>query len=233
MVLYDAQGNPVPVSQNGAGGFVLPPAPAAAGPSTATPAAAASANYRPATQQVQGVAEYVDGGDVQGGDVHVPFGPVITMPTDGDGQPAAPSYPYQITPDGPRRTFRLAQTVGLMPLMRFANAAKSGGNTDDLEGMAALYTMIQDCVDPADWGDFQAYATVIKAQDEELLDFVSAAMEVISARPRQRRGSSSATAPRTSGKSKAGSSRPDSVIPPGAIRPPEVDGLMPVADLVR
>jgi hypothetical protein len=39
--------------------------------------------------------------------------------------------------------FRLADRVGLMPLLRFANASKAGLDSDDFEGMAAMYAMIR------------------------------------------------------------------------------------------
>lgn len=243
-VLYDAQGNEVPVRQLGAaGGFIMQPPTAAQAaplraapvPPAATPAPSQGSYQEPVapdvahttTQQVQATAEYVSAGEVQGGDTYIPFGPPINF--DGDD----PGYPYTVTEYGPRRTFRIARSIGLMPLLRFAHAAKSGMDTEDLEGMAALYTMIQDCVHPDDWSAFQDYATITKAEDEDLMEFVSAAMEVIAARPRKPRGSSSATSRRTQPRSKVSSSGPDSVIPPGAIRPAEIDGLMPVGDLVR
>ena len=234
-ILYDAQGNPIGTfAGDMAGMFVMdtPSAPVAA-PAQAQPVTAPAPSYQgpqntaATTQQVQAVAEYAGAGEIVGGDTFIPFGPPINF----NGED--PGYSYAITEHGPRRTFRIAPSIGLMPLLRFAHAAKAGMDTDDLEGMAALYDMIADCVHPDDWVAFQAYATQTKAEDEELMEFVSAAMEVISARPRRRRGSSSATPPRTSQKSKGSSSTPDSVIPPGAIRPAEIDGLMPVGDLVK
>jgi hypothetical protein len=184
-------------------------------------------------QQAQGHAEFVSAGEVQGGDTYVPFGPIIEIEQDPEsGQDIDPGFSYAWTAGGAQRTFRIAPSIGLMPLLRFAHAAKAGMDTDDLEGMAALYDMISDCVHPDDWPAFMAYATETKAEDEELMAFVSAAMEIISARPRKRRGSSSATAPSTSQRSRGNSSKQASLIPPGAIQPAEADGLMPVAGLV-
>lgn len=188
--------------------------------------------WEASTQQVQASSEFAEGGRVEGGETYVPFGPPIEI-REVDGTPVDPGFSWDWFGSEPRRTFRIAHSVGLMPLLRFANAAKSGLDTEDLEGMAALYTMIRDTVHPDDWQAFQDYATVCKAEDEELMEFVSGAMEVISARPRQRRGSSSATSPSTSEKSRDSSSRRASAIPPGAIVPPEVAGLMPVGDLVK
>lgn len=179
------------------------------------------------TQAVQAVGEYADGGQVVGGETYVPFGPAIAEP-EGD-----PGWTWDWINGEPRRTFRIAHSVGLMPLLKFAHAAKVGLDSEDLEGMAALYTMIRDCVHPDDWETFQEYATECKADDEDLMGFVSAAMEIISARPRKRGGSSSATSPNTPVKSRASSSLPGSVIPPGARVPEEAAGLMPVSGLVK
>jgi hypothetical protein len=42
--------------------------------------------------------------------------------------------------------FKMAPSVGLMPLLRFANASKKGLDSDDFEGMAAMYAMIRGVV---------------------------------------------------------------------------------------
>lgn len=229
LALYDATGRLVSPGAQDAPAAQSVPAPAPAPVASQGPPIHAGT-----TQQVQGQVEATGSGEIIGGETYVPFGPPIMIQQDPEsGQDADPGYPYAWTDQGARRTFRIAESVGLMPLLRFAHAAKTGLDTDDLEGMAALYTMIADCVHADDWPAFQEYAIEIKAEDEELMDFVGAAMEVISARPRKRRGSSSATSPTTSPKSRAGSSNLDSVIPRGARRPEEVDGLMPVGDLVR
>lgn len=236
-ILYDGSGNAVGrMSDAGMVSMDMPDAtaaPVAVRPVTAP--APVEDNHSPAvtTQQVQGAAEYTSVGDVQGGDTYVPFGPVIKLQTDQSGVEVDPGYTYAWTEGGARRTFRIAPSIGLMPLLRFAHAAKAGMDTDDLEGMAALYDMIQDCVHPDDWDAFQSYSIMTKAEDEDLMEFVSAAMEIISARPRKPRGSSSATSRKTLPKSRANSSGPATVIPPGAIQPPEADGLMPVGDMVR
>jgi hypothetical protein len=187
----------------------------------------------PATvQQVQAASEYADGGVVEGGETYVPLGPALEL--DQEGNPVVqPGWSWDWYGTEARRTFRIAHSVGLMPLLKFSHAAKTGMDSEDLEGMAALYTMIRDCVHPEDWEAFQEYATLCKADDEDLMDFVSGAMEVISARPRRRRGSSSATSPSMQARSRASSSRQASVIPPGAIVPDQADGLMPVSDLVK
>lgn len=145
--------------------------------------------------------------------------------------------------------FRLADGVALMPLLAFANASKSGLDSDDMEGMAALYALIRDVVDqtreqvtdergqlvfeadgetpkwagPSEWQRFEQHAIKERADGDDLMEFVGRAMSVMSARPRKRREISSDGSPRTSEKSKAGSSWVDT--------DPRMQGLVSVADL--
>jgi hypothetical protein len=44
------------------------------------------------------------------------------------------------------KEFAIASKIGLMPLMRFAHAAKSGLDSDDMEGMAAMYDMLRQAI---------------------------------------------------------------------------------------
>jgi hypothetical protein len=143
--------------------------------------------------------------------------------------------------------FRLAEGVALMPLMQFAQASKSGVNTDDMRTLAALLEVIGACIyrpllldedgrpkrdpdtrkllrDDTEWERFQQHATDVMAEDEDLNDFMQAAIEAISARKAQRRGSSSAGSQPTSEKSKAASSLR---VPAGA------EDLVSVAELGR
>jgi hypothetical protein len=126
-------------------------------------------------------------------------------------------------------TYRMADRIGLMPLLRFANASKRGIDSSDMEGMAALYDMIRDCIDVAEWPRFQQDATDAKAEDEDLLRVVSEVIEVLTARKAAQRSGSSRGSRKTSEKSKALSSSPDT--PPR--REPPTDGLVSVAELAR
>lgn len=149
--------------------------------------------------------------------------------------------------------FRLAERIGLMPMLAFANASKQGIDADDMEGLAAMYALIRDVVDqtrpftvdpetgkqmvdaagvpewdgPSEWMRFEQHAIETQADGEELMDFISRAMAVVAARPRKRRGGSSVSSPRTSE-----TSRPDSSSP--AIRRiPGLEELTPVSALGR
>jgi hypothetical protein len=147
--------------------------------------------------------------------------------------------------------FRLADGVALMPLLAFANASREGLDSDDMEGMAALYALIRDVVDqtreqktgpegeplfeadgetpqwagPSEWMRFERHAIHKRADGDDLMEFVGRAMAVMSARPRKRREISSGGSPQTSEKSRADSSWQDT--------DPRFQGLMPVADLTK
>lgn len=146
--------------------------------------------------------------------------------------------------------FRLSRKIGLMALLAFANSAKRGDDSDDLEGLAAMYALIRNVIDktkvqktgpdgepmtdragepvwegPSDWERFERHAIETDADGDELWDFTNRALAVIAARPTKRREVSSTSSPATSGRS-----RPDSSSP---VTHPEADGLVSVADLGR
>lgn len=143
--------------------------------------------------------------------------------------------------------FRLADRVGLMALVKFGHAANKGLDSDDMEGLAAMYSMIRSVIhrpplhdehgqrkvdengktlrDESEWQRFQDVAEDELAESEDIMGFVSRAMEVMAARPRKPREISSDGSRPTSVSSRAVSSSP--------VRSPEMDGLTPVADLGR
>ncbi len=123
-------------------------------------------------------------------------------------------------------TYRIAERVGLMPLMRFAMVAKSGVEDDDMEGLAAMYTLIRDCIDPGEWARFEKDAIDKKAEQEELLKVVTDVIEALSARPTRRPADSSAGPQSTSPNSKERS------ISPPVVDPPEVEGWASIHDLL-
>lgn len=143
--------------------------------------------------------------------------------------------------------FRLADRVGLMPLIKFGNAANKGLDSDDMTGLAAMYSMIRAVIhrpplfddqghrkvdengktlrDEAEWNRFQELAEDECAEGEDIMAFVNKAMEVMSARPRKPREISSGGSRPTSE-----SSRDDSS---SRATHPQAAGLTPVADLGR
>lgn len=143
------------------------------------------------------------------------------------------------------KRFRIAAKIGLMPLLKFAHVSRKGVDSADIEGLAAMYAMIRDCIDaepsvryeqdartgerkpiygPSEWDRFEEHANDTKADDTELFDVVTKVIEVISARPTERRSESSTGSPATSGTSR------DSSASPGG--PDGLGDLVPVGSLL-
>ncbi len=88
--------------------------------------------------------------------------------------------------------FRTAERIGLMPMMRFAKVAKAGVDSNDLDGLAAMYDLLEQCIADDEWGRFQAHADRKRADGDELMKVVAEVFEVLSARPTSRPSDSSA-----------------------------------------
>jgi hypothetical protein len=150
------------------------------------------------------------------------------------------------------KRFGLAESIGLMPLLKFAHAAKAGLTSDDMEGLEAMYLLIRSCLDrsqvqavdsvsgervfdeagspvwdgPSQWDLFEQHAIETNADGEDLSEFINKAVQVVSARPRKPRGASSASSRPTSPSSRGSSSSPGTrPVPPG------FEGLTPVGSL--
>lgn len=117
--------------------------------------------------------------------------------------------------------FRMADRVGLMPLLKFAHASAQGLDSNDMEGMAALYAMVRDCIDGDEWVRFERHAIDTKAEADDLMGAVTQVIEALSARPTAPPGDSSAGRRTTSGSSK------------GSLSSPAIEGMTSVADLGR
>lgn len=115
--------------------------------------------------------------------------------------------------------FRVSERIGLMPLLKFASA--SDVDTQDPRALAAMYTMLRDCIyegspgcgecehcearnetackayERGDWSRFEEHAMVTKADADDLMGVVSKVLEIASGRPTPPRGGSPATARRT------------------------------------
>lgn len=109
--------------------------------------------------------------------------------------------------------FDLSSSVGLMPLLKFAKAAKSGADTADLDGLVAMYEMLEQCFTPEAWQRFQQVATDQRVDAETLLAVIPKAIEAISSRPTGRLSDSSAGQPTTSPSSAVGFSEAESFHP--------------------
>lgn len=80
------------------------------------------------------------------------------------------------------KRFRLADSMGLMPLMQWA-ASQEGVDTGNVAQLVSFYKVLKDLVHPDDWQAFCDHTCEAKCGDAEFSAFQSAAMEAISARP--------------------------------------------------
>lgn len=133
--------------------------------------------------------------------------------------------------------FRVAEKVGLMPLLKFS--AHADMSTSDPAALAAMYSMLKDCIyegtpacgecirckngdetgcaqfDRGDWKRFEQHAIDTKADADELLDVITKVIELISARPTEqpsgsspgRRSTRDASMARSSARGRRGGSR--------------------------
>jgi hypothetical protein len=131
--------------------------------------------------------------------------------------------PAEIVGDGRKvelngAAFRMSDHIGLMPLLKFANASAKGLDSNDMEGMVALYDMIRDCIDADEWPRFERHAIDTKAEADDLMAVVKTVIEALTARPSTPPGDSPAGRRSTSANSK-GSSSPTGTrsLPPGLV----------------
>ena len=93
--------------------------------------------------------------------------------------------------------FRVANKVGLMPLLRFAHLAAGGADTADMAALESMYDLLRGVIHDDDWAAFQDHASVVRADQDDLLEAVRDAIEVMTARPTVRPSDSSDGPPDT------------------------------------
>lgn len=122
--------------------------------------------------------------------------------------------------------FRIRERVGLMPLMRFAQASSAGGDTADMDALAALYRLLRACIHVDDWAKFEDAADDSGAEADDLMPVVTETLSLVTARPTERPAVSSAGPPTTSPSSKR--------IPPSlASREDELADIVPISTLLQ
>lgn len=94
-------------------------------------------------------------------------------------------------------SFAVAERIGAMPLMRFAKIAQGGVDANEMAGLAAIYDLLEQAVDPADWQRFCDHADKTRASGDELMTVVRDAITVLSARPTSRPSDSPGGPPTT------------------------------------
>lgn len=106
-------------------------------------------------------------------------------------------------------SFRVAERISSLAVMRFAKLAKQGVDADTMAGAAALYEVLEQCIDPADWSRFEEVADRERVGGDELLGVVRAAFAEVAGRPTSRPSDSSDGPRIIEPSSTAGSSSPD------------------------
>jgi hypothetical protein len=102
------------------------------------------------------------------------------------------------------KKFRIADKVGLMPLLKFS--AFSDMDVQDSRALGAMYSMLKDCIHADDWRAFEDHAVDAKADADDLLDVISKAIEMIAGRPTEPPAASSRGSRAISGGSTGSSS---------------------------
>jgi len=94
------------------------------------------------------------------------------------------------------KLFRLSDTAGVMPLLKYSAYAESPSMLGPAAG--ALYAMLKDTIHEEEWDEFERHAMEQKARMDDLQDVIVKCVELLTARPT---GSPSGSASRPSGPS--------------------------------
>jgi hypothetical protein len=120
----------------------------------------------------------------------------------------------QRRPDGPvlvqwkGQTYRLADKIGDAPIMDFAEIAEQGIDSNEMRGLAAMKSLLRNCLTTEDFAKFWRHATEIRAGSDEMMALVKDTYEALSGRPTVRPSVSSDGEPSTVVSSEAASSSP-------------------------
>lgn len=121
-----------------------------------------------------------------------------------------------LTFDFEGETFTVAEQIGIGPLADFAHAATSGLDTSDMEGLAAIRTMLRQVVVDEDSDRLWGAITRSRADGDDLMPIVQAVMEAQTGRPTQQPSDSSGGLSTTGVSSRASS-------PFGQVAPIQLD----------
>jgi hypothetical protein len=80
------------------------------------------------------------------------------------------------------RYFRVAEAVGIMPLMEWASALDTV-DTRNISELASRFRLLKAIVHPEEWDEFRAHTTEAKCNGDVLMAFQNAAIEAMAARP--------------------------------------------------
>lgn len=90
---------------------------------------------------------------------------------------------YANTLEYEKEQYKLADSMGHVPLMKFAHYAEGGVNAQDMGALASFYEVLQDCIADEDWPRFERALIKNKATVEDLMPLMEKAIESITARP--------------------------------------------------
>jgi hypothetical protein len=97
--------------------------------------------------------------------------------------------------DGEVAHWRLADEIGVIPLMMFARQANNGMDSNDLGALEVMFQLLQDCIHPDVFRRFINWGTQQKLQPDDIFQIVQLAWEAISGDPS---GSASGSSPGSS-----------------------------------
>jgi hypothetical protein len=109
--------------------------------------------------------------------------------------------------------FTISPEVNIIALGRFARAARDGGDSDDMEGLAALIDTVSSLVIDEDQNRFLDVASKHRVDGDLLMEIIKAVLESQSGHPTQRPSDSSDGSSTTTPSSRALSSSEVSSVP--------------------
>lgn len=104
-----------------------------------------------------------------------------------EAAPAAEPFTF----DFEGQTFTVAAKVGTAPLADFAAAAQAGIDTQEMEGLAAMRTLLHQIVVDEDADRLWRALTVARADEDDMLAIIKAVFEAEMGRPTQQPSDSS------------------------------------------
>lgn len=97
--------------------------------------------------------------------------------------------------------YPLAEEIGLMPQMRFAKLSqrqeRDPKSVTENDSLVAMYDLLEQCLDPAVWPDFELAAIDHRTSGDDLMRVVQQAFLLNTGRPTRRRSGSSPGPSRT------------------------------------
>lgn len=97
----------------------------------------------------------------------------VGTPRARQSKPPAPSITFM------GEKYKVAEKVGVMPLMLFARAAEAGVTMGDPKGLAAFHAQLQDVIHEDDWGRFQEDMITKKVGMEDLMECAQQAVDIV------------------------------------------------------